>query len=216
MKPYLTLAKVLHTLSIALKISSREESGPSGSVCEGRAGLISKGRTIWITGLSGAGKSTLAVDLTGRLRALGQAVVMLDGDELREVFGAANAQSHSRERRLTLAMQYACLCRVIAKQGMTVVIATISLFREVLVWNRENLPGYFEVYLKVPLEELRRRDSKGIYRAFDAGKLANVTGLDLSIDEPEAADLIFEFLPGQTVDAMVDELINQLTERKSP
>jgi adenylylsulfate kinase-like enzyme len=141
---------------------------------------------------------------------------MLDGDELREVFGAANAQSHSRERRLALAMQYACLCRVIAKQGMTVVIATISLFREVLVWNRENLPGYFEVYLKVPLEELRRRDSKGIYRAFDAGKLANVTGLDLSIDEPEAADLIFEFLPGQTVDAMVDELINQLTERKSP
>ena len=103
-----------------------------------------------------------------------------------------------------------------AKQGMTVVIATISLFGEVLAWNRENLPGYFEVYLKVPVEELRRRDPKGIYRRFDAGELANVTGLDLSFDEPEAADLIFEFLPGQTVDAMADELINRLTERKSP
>jgi cytidine diphosphoramidate kinase len=77
-----------------------------------------------------------------------------------------------------------------------------------------NLPGYFEVYLIVPVEELRRRDSKGIYRRFDAGELANVAGLDLSIDEHEAAaDSILEFLPELTVDAMVDELMNQLTER---
>ena len=180
--------------------------------------MISKGRTIWITGLSGAGKSTLAVELTGKLRALDQVVVMLDGDELREVFGAAaaNAQNHGRDGRLALAMQYARLCRVMAVQGMTVVIATISLFREVIAWKSGIFPGYFEVYLKVPVEELRRRDPKGIYRRFDAGELANVTGLDLSFDEPEAADLIFEFLPGQTVDAMADALIDQLTERKSP
>jgi adenylylsulfate kinase-like enzyme len=48
-------------------------------------------------------------------------------------------------------MQYARLCRVLAEQGVTVVIATISLFKEVHAWNRENLPGYFEVYLKVPV-----------------------------------------------------------------
>ncbi|MGD0076260.1 MAG: adenylyl-sulfate kinase [Candidatus Binataceae bacterium] len=181
------------------------------------AGLIPKGRTIWITGLSGAGKSTLAVEVTGRLRALGQAVVTLDGDELREVFGAAtaNAQNHSREGRLALAMQYARLCRVIANQGPTVVIATISLFKEVHAWNRQNLSGYFEVYLKVPVEELRRRDPKGIYRRFDAGELANVAGLDLPIDEPEAADWILEFLPEQTVDAMADVLINELVKRRS-
>jgi cytidine diphosphoramidate kinase len=179
--------------------------------------LQSKGRIIWITGLSGAGKSSLATALTGRLRALGQTVVMLDGDELREVFGAvaANAQNHSREGRLALAMQYARLCRVLADQGLTVVIATISLFKEVHAWNRENLPGYFEVYLRVPMQELRRRDPKGIYRRFDDGTLANVAGLDLPIDEPKAADRILEFVPGQTVDAMADTLINQLMTRKS-
>jgi adenylylsulfate kinase-like enzyme len=179
--------------------------------------LKSKGRIIWITGLSGAGKSSLATALTGRLRALGQTVVMLDGDELREVFGAvaANAQNHSREGRLALAMQYARLCRVLADQGLTVVIATISLFKEVHAWNRENLPGYFEVYLKVPMQELRRRDPKGIYRRFDDGALANVAGLDLPIDEPKAADLILEFVPGQTVDATADALIKQLITRKS-
>jgi cytidine diphosphoramidate kinase len=175
------------------------------------------GTVIWITGLSGAGKTTLSKAMASRLRSRGDSVVLLDGDELRAVFGAAdsNAKNHSRDGRLALAMQYAQLCRVLANQGLTVVIATISLFKEVHAWNRANLPGYFEVYLKVPVEELRRRDPKGIYRRFDGGKLVNVAGLDLSIDEPKAADRILEFIPGQTVDAMTDLLMCQLVARKS-
>lgn len=174
------------------------------------------GRVIWITGLSGAGKSTLAHEVVARLRADGRAVVMLDGDELREVFGAAasNAKNHGREGRLALALQYAHLCRVIAAQGLTVVIATISLFREVHAWNRDNLPGYFEVYLKVPVEELRRRDPKGIYRRFDAGELENVAGLDLPIDEPEAADWMVEHEAGCSVSALADELLKVLSTRE--
>jgi adenylylsulfate kinase len=173
------------------------------------------GSVIWITGLSGAGKSTLAHEVVARLRAAGEAVVMLDGDELREVFGAvaANAQNHGREGRLALAMQYAHLCRVIAAQGLTVVIATISLFREVHTWSRANLPGYFEVYLKVPVEELRRRDPKGIYRRFDAGELTHVAGLDLPIDEPEAADWVAEFAPERPVAVLAEDLLNRLNGR---
>jgi adenylylsulfate kinase-like enzyme len=171
-----------------------------------------EGRVIWITGLSGAGKTTLAVKLVDRFRAEGLPVVFLDGDELREVFGAvaANAQNHGRQGRLALAMQYAHLCRVIAAQGLTVVIATISLFREVHTWNRAHLPGYFEVYLKVPVEELRRRDPKGIYRRFDAGELTHVAGLDLPIDEPESADWTVEFVPERPVAVLAEELLNRL------
>jgi adenylylsulfate kinase-like enzyme/glycosyltransferase involved in cell wall biosynthesis len=169
-------------------------------------------RVIWITGLSGAGKSTLAHEIVSRLRANDNAVVMLDGDELRDVFGAvaANAQNHGRDGRLALALQYSHLCSILAAQGMTVVIATISLFREVHVWNRANLPGYFEVYLKVPVDELRRRDPKGIYRRFDAGELTNVVGLDLPIDEPEAADWVVEFEPGRSVATSAVELLKTL------
>lgn len=172
-------------------------------------------RVIWITGLSGAGKSTLARELVARLRSANEAVVMLDGDELREVFGAAaaNAQNHGRQGRLTLAMQYAHLCRVIAAQGLTVVIATISLFNEVHAWNRAHLPGYFEVYIKVPVDELRRRDPKGIYRRFDAGELTHVAGLDLPIDEPEAADWVVEFMPERLVEELADEMIQILSTR---
>lgn len=174
------------------------------------------GRVIWITGLSGAGKSTLALEVVNRLRAIGDAVVMLDGDVLREVFGAAatNAQNHGREGRLALAFQYAHLCRVIAGQGMTVVIATISLFSEIHTWNRANLPCYFEVYLKVPVEELRRRDPKGIYRRLDAGEIADVAGFDLPIDEPEAADWVVEFDPAKPVNMVAEELMKVLIKIK--
>lgn len=153
--------------------------------------MSDKNKIIWITGLSGAGKTTLALELVKRLRSEGFPVISLDGDDLREVFGAVsfNEKNYGRNGRLALAMQYAHLCRVLAGQGFTVVIATISLFREVHQWNRENLPGYFEIYLKAPVEELRRRDPKGIYKKFDAGEIKNVAGLDLQVDEPEKSDL---------------------------
>lgn len=171
---------------------------------------MSQARVLWITGLSGAGKSTLAREVVARLRARGEPVVMLDGDELREVFGAAdaNAHNHGRERRLALAMQYARLCQVIAQQNLTVVIATISLFREVHAWNRANLPGYFEAYLKVPLEELTRRDPKGLYRRFREGDIRHVAGLDMPIDEPQAADWVETFQPGRSPEAIADALLD--------
>jgi adenylylsulfate kinase len=174
------------------------------------------GRVLWITGLSGAGKSSLAHEVVARLRAAGEQVVLLDGDELRGAFGAVaeNVKNHGRQGRLALAMRYAHLCQLIATQGLTVVIATVSLFREVHAWNRANLPGYFEVYLKVPMDELRRRDPKGIYRRFDNGELAHVAGLDLQVDEPEGADWVMEYMPERPVAVLAEDLLNRLTKGK--
>lgn len=176
---------------------------------------LTKGAVVWITGLSGAGKSTLASETVHQIRNEGKVAIMLDGDELREVFGAVatNAQNHGQEGRLALAMRYSHLCRVLADQGLIVVIATISLFNEIHLWNRSNLPGYFEVYLKVPLNELRRRDPKGIYRRFDAGELANVAGLDLTVDEPVSADFVAEFVSDRPVAHLAKDLLHRLNER---
>lgn len=151
-------------------------------------------RVVWITGLSGAGKTTLAKNLAIKLRNRGELAILLDGDELREIFGAVsvNSNNHGRQGRLALAFRYAQLCKIISSQGFTVIIATISLFREVHEWNRNHLPGYFEVYLKVPVEQLRMRDPKGIYKRYDAGEITNVAGLDLLIDEPESPDLFID------------------------
>ena len=169
------------------------------------------GKIIWICGLSGAGKSTLAYAIINLMRARSLPVVMFDGDELREVFGATEScrDNHGRDARLQLAMKYARLCRLVANQGMHVVIATISLFHEVHSWNRNNLENYFEIYLKVPMEELRRRDPKKIYSKFDAGEITNVAGLDLTIDEPRAADWVIEFKSNQSFDLIAHQLMSK-------
>lgn len=169
---------------------------------------------FWITGLSGAGKTTLAREIVARLRAHRKPTVMLDGDELRNVFGShsANIENYGRERRLVIAFQYSRLCQLIARQDLTVVIATISMFKEIYKWNRENLPGYFEVYLRVPMHELRRRDAKGIYQGFDSGELTNIAGVDLLVDEPEAADYVSEFVLERSAKELADELFTHFNK----
>lgn len=76
------------------------------------------------------------------------------------------------------------------------------------MWNRANIDNYFEVYLKVPIDELRRRDPKGIYRRFDEGQLTDVVGLDLLADEPTEADVVEEFTPSRSAEQVVDGLID--------
>lgn len=151
-----------------------------------------KGRVFWITGVSGAGKSTVSRIIVDCLRERGEHAILIDGDEIREILGDLK---HDGNSRLSLGMQYAKLGRLLANQGTTVLVATISLFRELHAFNRQNLPGYFEVYLKAPLELLKERDPKGLYRGFEDGLVNSVAGLDLPIEEPLVPDLVVEMTP---------------------
>jgi cytidine diphosphoramidate kinase len=148
------------------------------------------GRVYWLTGLSGAGKSTVAHLLTHRLRTVGRTVLSLDGDILREIFD--RQRDHGRDERFALAMSYGRLCREVSAQGIEVVCATVSMFHEVRRWNREQIPGYMEIYLKVPIEELLRRDPKGLYGAYQRGETSDVVGLDVQAEFPEHPDLVIE------------------------
>lgn len=161
---------------------------------------------IWITGLSAAGKTTLGRLVVGALRERGEPVVLMDGDELREAL--ASTANHSAAARLELAHKYSRLARLVASQGVTVVVSTVALFHEIHQWNRENLPGYFEVYLKVSLDELRRRDPKGIYCRYDQGELKNVAGLDMAVDEPKRPNLTIEYQPGLDPEAELQRLMD--------
>lgn len=172
----------------------------------------SPGRVFWITGLSGAGKTTLGRELSSRLRAAGRPVIFLDGDTLRAVI--AEDLGHSAGHRRRSAMRNARLCRLLAEQGADVVCATISLFHEVQRWNRENIPGYHEIYLQVPMDELRRRDSKGIYAGAQRGDARDVVGLDVPAEAPEAPDLVLDNYGALDVAAAVDRILAVCAGRK--
>lgn len=167
---------------------------------------------VWITGLSGAGKTTVASELVNMLRSNGRDVVSLDGDELRVVLGLERHQtlSYRREDRLSIAMRYSRLCQMLAIQNITIVIATISLFKEVHEWNRKNIPGYFEVFLNVPVEELKRRDPKNIYRDFFEGKISNVAGLDFKVDMPTNSDMVFDVHDSHSPGFMANQIFERI------
>jgi glutamine kinase len=147
------------------------------------------GRVFWITGLSASGKTTIGRALSSRLRALGCPVVFLDGDSLRAA--VSSDLGYSAENRRSAAMRNGKLCRMLAEQGSDVVCSTISLFHDVQRWNRENISRYYEIFVRVPLDELRRRDTKGVYSAAN-GSAANIVGLDIPAETPEAPDLVLD------------------------
>jgi len=165
----------------------------------------SPGRVFWITGLSGAGKTTVGRELWSRLRAAGRPVTFLDGDALRAVI--AEDLGHGAGNRRRSAMRNARLCRLLAGQGIDVVCATISLFHEVQRWNRKNIPGYREIYLRVPIDELRHRDSKGIYAGAQRGDVRDVVGLDVPAEAPEAPDLVLDNYGALDVATAVDRIL---------
>ena len=166
---------------------------------------------FWITGLSSAGKTTLPKLLTDNLRSKNLSVVMLDGDELRSALKIDS--NFTGDERLDLAFKYSRLSKLISSQGVNVVVGTIALFKEIHLWNRKNIPGYFEIYLRVPLSERRRRDPKEIYKRYYSGELQNVAGLDLAIDEPTNPDLVIDFSKGLTPEKSLKMVINNFNNK---
>ncbi len=148
------------------------------------------GTVVWLTGLSAAGKTTIAVRLAQILRARGVAIVHLDGDGLREVMGGDLGYDHAA--RLDNAYRLARLCRLLSRQGVHVICSTMSLFPEIWAWNREHLPRYIEVYLRVSSETIARRDPAGLYSRARAGEERNVVGIDLPFHEPPAPELVID------------------------
>ncbi len=144
------------------------------------------GSVYWITGLSGAGKTTVGRLWYEELKRSGVLAVFLDGDELRQVFG--DDLGFTPEDRRKSAMRNARLCALLARQGLRGVCCTVSMFGAGGGWERANIPGYFEGYVKVSMETLRRRDQKGLYSQGDR----DVAGVHFQVEEPKHPDLVLE------------------------
>ena len=142
------------------------------------------GTVYWITGLSGAGKTTVGELLYEKIHMKKDNVVLLDGDELRKIF---RCYDYSDEGRKKLAFKYSELCFFLSNQGIDVIICTISMYDDVRKWNRENIRKYKEIYLKVPIEVLIKRNQKGLYIMESK---ENVVGLNSIFEEPKNPDII--------------------------
>lgn len=163
-----------------------------------------QGDVYWITGLAGAGKTTIAGCLYQKMKEKNDGIVLLDGDELRKT--VAGDLGYTEEERFQAAMRYAKLCAMLARQGITVVIGTISMFHKVREWNRKNIPNYCEVYLRVPIPVLESRNQKSLYSNVKTGGIKNVVGMDMVIEEPKNPDLVIDNDGSLTVEECVRKI----------
>lgn len=158
-----------------------------------------QGTVYFFTGLSGAGKTTLGGLFYRRLKARKPNVVVLDGDQIRPVFGEDTG--YGFEERRHLAERAFRICKMLSEQEIDVVCCSISMYHSVRAWNRANIPNYREIYIRVKGETLLSRNKKGLYTN---GK--DVIGVDLPFEEPQSPDLIVQNDGDRTPLELVEEI----------
>jgi adenylylsulfate kinase len=173
-----------------------------------------KGFTLWLTGLSGAGKTTLAERLVPELRARGVRLEVLDGDEVRT--NLSKGLGFSKEDRDTNIRRIGYVSRLLARNGVGVVTAAISPYREVRDEVRRSVEAdgaeFVEVFVKCPIEVLAERDVKGLYKKALAGEIKEFTGVSDPYEEPLKPEITIE-TNFESVETSAGRIIRELELR---
>ncbi|MBI2174030.1 MAG: adenylyl-sulfate kinase [Candidatus Omnitrophica bacterium] len=148
---------------------------------------MQKGFTLWFTGLSGSGKSTLAGLVSAELRRRGLKVEILDGDEVRT--NLSKGLGFSKEDRDTNIKRIGYVCKLLTRNGVVAISAAISPYREIRDFNRREIGHFIEIYVRCSIEELTRRDVKGLYKKAIAGEIKNFTGVSDPYEAPLAPEI---------------------------
>jgi adenylyl-sulfate kinase len=142
-----------------------------------------QGFVVWFTGLSGAGKSTLAEQLAPVLRERGVPVEILDGDEVRT--NLSKGLGFSKEDRDTNILRIGYVAKLLARNGVCVITAAISPYADIRKQVRDSVDNFVEVHVDCSIDELSRRDVKGLYAKALRGEIANFTGVSDPYEAPE-------------------------------
>ena len=118
---------------------------------------------VWLNGPVGSGKSTLAYSLRALVHPVSP-VVILDEDAIKQAI--ADTTPGAQSDRASELGRLSGTALVLAQQGFVVVVAASDTSASVRTWNRANLPGYREIYLKASPETIKHRNRR--HRATEA------------------------------------------------
>ncbi|MGM5488190.1 MAG: adenylyl-sulfate kinase [Nanobdellota archaeon] len=166
---------------------------------------MSGGFVLWFTGFSGAGKSTVAQGVYERLREMELKVENLDGDEVRTHL--TKDLGFTRVDRETNISRVGFLASLLSRNGVGVVSAFISPYKESREKIRQQATNFIEIHVNAPLEICESRDVKGLYRRARAGEIQYFTGISDPYEAPETPELVLE-----THRESVDESVQRVME----
>src|SRR6478609_672977 len=175
---------------------------------------LSKGSTVWFTGLSGSGKSSVAMLVEQKLLAAGRPAYVLDGDNLRHGLNAD--LGFSMDDRAENLRRLAHIATLLADSGQIVLVPAISpleAHRELArTVHTEQGFDFYEVFCDTPLEDCERRDPKGLYAKARRGEITHFTGIDSPYQRPKDPDL--RLTPEQSADELAQQVIDLLGSRE--
>ncbi|MFG2244573.1 adenylyl-sulfate kinase [Spirillospora sp. NPDC048823] len=173
---------------------------------------LSRGITVFFTGLSGSGKSTVARGLADALiERGGRTVTLLDGDVVRRMLSAG--LTFSRDDRDLNIRRIGFVAAEITRHGGTAICAPIAPYAATRAEVRRMVSAvgdFILVHVATPLEECERRDRKGLYAKARAGLIPEFTGISDPYEEPEDADLTLDtsrLAPDEAVGKVLDLLV---------
>jgi adenylylsulfate kinase len=150
-----------------------------------------QGFTIWLTGMSGAGKSTLAQYIGPRLSMIGRKIEILDHDEVKDhLYKSTGFPEHSREERDAQVRRLGYVSRLLARNGVVVIVAHTSAYRETRDEQRRQAGRFVELFVDCALERLIERDTKGHYKKALAGELPHFTGISDPYEPPTNPEVL--------------------------
>jgi bifunctional enzyme CysN/CysC len=176
---------------------------------------LTRGATIWFTGLSGSGKSTIAAACERLLLAGGRPAYVLDGDNLRH--GLNGDLGFSAEDRAENVRRVGEVARLFADAGVVVVVPLISPYRADRDRVRAAHDGaglpFIEVHVATSIDVCEQRDPKGLYAKARAGEISGFTGIDDPYEPPVSPELVLTPADGtpERQAALVVETLNAVS-----
>jgi bifunctional enzyme CysN/CysC len=168
--------------------------------------------TVLFTGLTGTGKSTIARAVERALFDQGRAVMVLDGEKMRN--GVNQDLGYSVEDRSENLRRSAHIARIMNDAGMICLAAFVAPSESIRARVAE-LVGkdkFFVVHLTADEQVRIARDSKGHYAKAQAGVLPNFPGVSALYEAPEKADLVVDS-GKNSLESCVEQVLQLLTQR---
>lgn len=168
---------------------------------------------IWLTGLSGSGKTTVSKILQKLLVKHGKKVITIDGDIIRDLYGN-DLKFHLEDRKKQIG-RIQQLAKFLNKKNNIIIVAALYSNKKILNQNRKIFKKYLEIYMKVPLKILIKRDIKNLYKKALQKKIKNVVGIDIKWSEPTNSDLIVDQSKKISPILIAKQIFNIITNGKN-
>ena len=165
-----------------------------------------KGIVFWITGLSGSGKTQIGKKVKKDIIKNYGPTILFSGDDIRNIF---DLKKYTFKDRIKIVNQYGKLCKNLSNQNINVIFCVVGLMKKVRIWNKNNIKNYLEIFIKSPLNTVKKLSKKKIYKK---KYIQDVVGLDIKPEFPQSPHIIINNNFDRSINILAKELVKKINK----